>query len=163
MISLAKEQVMSEVCLLEKFHEQAYAAMDKAMLASQATQAQALQSLHDQEVCSLMKRLETQNKEDMAILGKKHKDKNELARIKRELQQRLIDQAVCERQRFSSLLEKRKSELESRHEDARLKLQEDKILHLSVKRREIEEKVQRIEREFSSSPAGGGRPPPASS
>lgn len=142
---------MSEVCLLEKFHEQAYAAMDKAMMASQSAQMQSLQALHDQDVSTLMKRLETQNKEDMAILGKKHKDKNELARIKRELQQRLIDQAVCERQRFSSLLEKRKSELESRHEEARLKLQEDKILHLSVKRREIEEKMQRIEREFAAS------------
>ena len=159
-MSLAKEQVMSELCLLEKYLDQAYAVMDKAMAASQAAQAQALQALHDQDVASLMKRLETKNKEDMAVLCKKHKDKNELARIKRELQQRLIDQAVSERQRFSSLLEKRRTELESRHEDARLKLQEDKVLLLNAKRRGIEDKLQRLERELSSS---SPQPPPPSS
>lgn len=51
------------------------------------------------EVAELMKRLETSTKDDMKLLIKKHKDKNELDRIKRELQQKMIGEAVAERQK----------------------------------------------------------------
>ncbi|GFX64229.1 phosphoinositide phospholipase C [Trichonephila clavipes] len=85
-----------------------------------------LKSLHDREVAELMKRLEAQNKEEMKDLSKKHKDKNELARIKRESHQRLIDQAVAERQRFSSLLDKRKGELERQHLEIKKQLEEER-------------------------------------
>lgn len=123
------------------------------MQLSQSAQLQTLQSLHDQEVSSLMKRLDTQTKEDLASLSKKHKDKNELARIKRELQQRLIDQAVCERQRFSTLLEKRKAELESRHEEVRQKFEEEKVKELEKRKREYLEKCDKLMREFEANPS----------
>lgn len=51
-----------------------------------------------------MKRLETSTKDDMKLLIKKHKDKNELDRIKRELQQKMIGEAVTERQKVVPML-----------------------------------------------------------
>ena len=51
------------------------------------------------EAANLMKRLEASSKEEMKLLIKKHKDKNELDRIKRELQQKMIGEAVAERQK----------------------------------------------------------------
>lgn len=122
------------------------------MQASQAAQNASLQSLHDQEVSTLMKRLEGQNKEDLTSLSKKHKDKNELARIKRELQQRLIDQAVTERQRFNVLLDKRKTELEARHEEVRLKLEGEKAKALEIKRRQQNDKLEKLQKEFDMNP-----------
>ncbi|RWS30766.1 1-phosphatidylinositol 4:5-bisphosphate phosphodiesterase classes I and II-like protein, partial [Leptotrombidium deliense] len=151
--AFAKEQLKGEADLYEKYHEQVYGALEKAMHASQSGQQQHLQSLHDQEVSALMKRLETQTKEDLVNLGKKHKDKNELARIKRELQQRLIDQAVTERQRFSSLLEKRKAELESRHEEVRLQFEEEKVKELEKRRKLLEDKYEQLSKEFESNPS----------
>ncbi len=127
-------------------------AIEKAMHLSQSAQIQYLQGLHDQEVSSLMKRLESQTKDEFTNLSKKHKDKNELARIKRELQQKLIEQAVSERQRFSSLLEKRRTELEARHEEVKKKFEEEKILILERRRKEYEEKCQTLIMQFESNP-----------
>ena len=134
--------------MFDKYHEAYYNALSKAMSISQNSQWSYLQSLHDQEVASLMKRLESQNKEDLNTLGKKHKDKNELARIKRELQQRLIDTAVAERQRFSCLLEKRQSELQYKFEEEKVKLLQEKEKTSAIKRREYEAKLKRIPEEI---------------
>jgi len=120
---------------------------------SQSAQLQHLQGLHDQEVSTLMKRLEAQTKDEFTSLSKKHKDKNELARIKRELQQKLIEQAVSERQRFSCLLEKRKTELEARHEEVKKKFEEEKHWILDRKKKEYEEKCQTLIKQFESNPA----------
>ncbi|GIX88487.1 phosphoinositide phospholipase C [Caerostris extrusa] len=111
LMSITREMYKAELELYDRYQEPLYSAIEKSLQISQTAQMEHLKSLHDREVAELMKRLEVQNKEEMKDLSKKHKDKNELARIKRESHQRLIEQAVAERQRFSSLLEKRKSEL----------------------------------------------------
>ena len=100
-----------------------------------------------------MKRLEAQTKDELTNLSKKHKDKNELARIKRELQQKLIEQAVSERQRFSSLLDKRKSELEARHEEVRKKFEEEKHLIIERKRSEYEDRCQNLVKQLEANPS----------
>ena len=120
-------------------------ALQKAMDESQRTQCQVLYTLHDKEVASLMKRLELQNKEELVALSKTHKDKNELARIKRELQQRLIDQAVIERHRFKSLLDKRQLELKEKHQEVQRKMDEEKIKIREQKVKDIEEKCHNLE------------------
>lgn len=130
-----------------------YAALEKTMQVSQSAQLASLQSMHDQEVSTLMKRLEAQNKEDLTSLGKKHKDKNELARIKRELQQRLIDQAVAERTRFTVLLNKRKEELEARHQEVRLKLEEEKEEEIDKRRHDLAGRLQALQSDFDDNPA----------
>ena len=51
------------------------------------------------QVADLKKRLDAQNREEMKMLAKKHKDKAELNRIKREAQTKHIQMAVQERQK----------------------------------------------------------------
>lgn len=116
---------------------------------SQNQQKQYLNSLHDKEVQSLMKRLDGQNKEELTVLSKSHKDKNELARIKRELQQKLIDQAVQERQRLQLLLDKRKIELLEKHKKQERKLQEEKKHLLDEKQQECEQKSEHMKQKFN--------------
>ena len=111
-----------------------------------------LNALHDKEVASLMKRLENQNKEELLAIGKAHKDKNEMARIKRELQQKLIDQAVVERQRFKSLLDKRLMELTNQHEEVKKKVDEEKSAWLARKRKECEERCEQLRKSYQHDP-----------
>ena len=51
------------------------------------------------QVADLKKKLDAQNREEMKALAKKHKDKAELNRIKREAQTKHIQMAVQERQK----------------------------------------------------------------
>ena len=44
------------------------------------SQLKCLDEIHDKEVGELKKKLDLQNREEMKLLAKKHKDKNELAR-----------------------------------------------------------------------------------
>ncbi|XP_022247290.1 1-phosphatidylinositol 4,5-bisphosphate phosphodiesterase classes I and II-like, partial [Limulus polyphemus] len=151
-LSLIKDQFRAEMDLQKKYHEPLYLAIEKATQLSQAEQLQMLQNLHDREVSDLMKRLETQNREEIRNLGKSHKDKNELARMKRELQQKLIEQAVGERQRFNSLLKKRKTALEKEHEEVRKKVEEEKS-HAQMKLQEMfEKKCVALQHEFDENP-----------
>lgn len=120
------------------------------MQESQKAKEQNLQSLHDREVDLLMKRLESQKKEEVLSLSKTHKDKNELSRIKRELEQKLIDQAVYGRQRLQTVLEKRKAELADSQSVVKLKLEEEKKTMVDTKNQEISKKCQRIKQHYSS-------------
>ncbi|KFM68445.1 1-phosphatidylinositol-4,5-bisphosphate phosphodiesterase classes I and II, partial [Stegodyphus mimosarum] len=144
LICITKELYKAELELYERYQEPLYSAIEKSMASSQAAQMDHLKSLHDREVAELMKRLEIQNKEEMKDLSKKHKDKNELARIKRESHQRLIDQAVAERQRFSSLLDKRKSELESQHMEIRKQFEEERSLARERLQQEFQAKISKL-------------------
>ena len=53
------------------------------------------------QVADLKKKLDAQNREEMKMLAKMHKDKAELNRIKREAQTKHIQMAVQERQKAS--------------------------------------------------------------
>lgn len=118
------------------------------MTDSQAAQVQYLNTLHDKDCNTLMKRIDIHNKEELNSLNKLYKDKNELNRIKRELQQRLIDQGVGERQRFRSLLDKRMVDLVERHNEARASLEAEKLAMLERKREECEQKCARLQQEY---------------
>ncbi|XP_064483951.1 1-phosphatidylinositol 4,5-bisphosphate phosphodiesterase classes I and II-like isoform X1 [Ornithodoros turicata] len=153
MLNITKEQYRAEMDIQHKYIDSLFGALEKSMQASQAAQMQQLQDLHDREVSELMKRLETQTKEEMRSLNKKHKDKNELDRIKRELHQKMIGEAVAERQRISSLLEKKKSELERQHEEVRKSLEEDKQQASLKHQKEYEEKCGQLAASLNENPA----------
>ncbi|XP_022256644.1 1-phosphatidylinositol 4,5-bisphosphate phosphodiesterase classes I and II-like [Limulus polyphemus] len=131
-----------------KYHNPFYNAIEKAMNISQNSQLQYLQTLHDREVSELMKKLEAQTRDEIRNLGKQHKDKNELSRIKRELQQKLIEQAVTERQRFSISLEKKRALLQKEHEEVKKKLEEERKNAYERIEKEYEEKSAKLEEEY---------------
>ncbi|XP_015930069.1 1-phosphatidylinositol 4,5-bisphosphate phosphodiesterase classes I and II isoform X2 [Parasteatoda tepidariorum] len=148
MLALTKEHLYSEMEIHCKYQEPLYTAMNKVLQLSQSSQVQLLHSLHDREVSELMKRLDAQTKEEMKNLSKKHKDKNELSRIKRELNQKLIDTAVAERQRFSSLLEKKLGELTRQHTNIKNTFEDERKNAQERLRLEYEEKCNKMAKEF---------------
>lgn len=66
--------------LQNRHHEQIYDILKKLMETNHATHAKALEEIHDKEVTELKKRMDYQSREHMKVLGKKHKDKQELLR-----------------------------------------------------------------------------------
>lgn len=153
MMNITKEQYKAEMDIQHKYLDSLFNAMEKTMQGSQAAQMQQLQDLHDKEVSELMKRLEAQTKEEMRSLNKKHKDKNELDRIKRELHQKMIGEAVSERQRISGLLDKKKAELEKQHEDVKKSLEEEKSQAIVKQQQEYELKCSQLSSSLSDNPA----------
>lgn len=115
------------------------------MVHSQNEQLERLQSLHDSEVQMLMGRLNCQSKESIANFASAHKDKNEFARVKRELQQRLIDLAVSERQRFELLLERRRTELIAKQEQIKNDLSQFKETHYQERQAEYLSRLQQFQ------------------
>lgn len=150
MMSLILKQYKEEKELLERYYDKYYAALEASMQASQVIQNGYLQSLHDKEVASVKKKVEAQIKCDLENLGKKYKDKNEFSRIKRELQQRLVDQAVKERQRLGNLLEQRKNELQSRHDDIRKELEKDRFECKEKLKNDYQIKCDKLSSEFQA-------------
>ncbi|XP_054718756.1 LOW QUALITY PROTEIN: 1-phosphatidylinositol 4,5-bisphosphate phosphodiesterase classes I and II-like [Uloborus diversus] len=150
MFALTKEHFHSEMEIYSKYQEPLYSAIDKAMQLSQTAQLDRLQSLHDREVSELMKRLDSQTKEELRkmVISKKYKDKNELSRIKRELHQKLIDTAVAERQRFSSLLEKKLAELSRQHSNVKNSFEDERSNAQTRLKAEYEEKCAKLAKEF---------------
>lgn len=153
MLAINKEQFRIEMELNKKYNDTMYTAIDKAMQISQKAQLDYLKGLHDREVGELMKRLEIQTKEEMKTLSKKHTDKNELSRIKRELHQKLIEQAVTERQRINSILDKKIGDLERQHLDIQKKVEEEKSQTEVKLQQEFEEKCIKAAKEFDSNPS----------
>ncbi|XP_067142019.1 1-phosphatidylinositol 4,5-bisphosphate phosphodiesterase classes I and II-like isoform X3 [Centruroides vittatus] len=151
-LSLKKELYKAELELQEKYHEPLYSAIEKAMQLSQAAQFEQLQNLHDKVVNDLKKRMENQTKEQMLTLSRKHKDKNELARVKRELHQKLIEQGVSERQKLTDLLNKGKLELEKQHEEVKRSFDEDKIKAYAKLQEDFEQRCLQLTREYEKSP-----------
>lgn len=151
-LSLKKDLYKAELELQEKYHEPLYNAIEKAMQLSQAAQFEQLQTLHDKVVNDLKKRMETQTKDQMLNLSRRHKDKNELARMKRELHQKLIEQGVAERQRLTDLLEKSQIELEKQHEEIRKLFEEEKIKAYEKLQEDFEERCSELAKEYEKSP-----------
>ncbi|XP_022668892.1 1-phosphatidylinositol 4,5-bisphosphate phosphodiesterase classes I and II-like isoform X3 [Varroa destructor] len=151
--AILREQYKTEMQIQQKYSDAVFSAMEKAMLLSQTQQNQQLQDLHDKEVAELMKRLETSTKDDMKLLIKKHKDKNELDRIKRELQQKMIGEAVTERQKMSCILEKKKKELEKQHEEVRRRLEEERSQATVQYQRQYNDKCSLLDAQLAKNPA----------
>ena len=76
-----------------------YEEMELALRNTSTTQLRKLGSIYENELTVLRKLQDDSRKQDMRDTAKKHKDKQELARVKRELGQKHINSAVMERQK----------------------------------------------------------------
>lgn len=79
-MELCKAHAKAELDLHLKYHPMLYDTLESLANNSKETQLKVLDNIHEKEVTDLKKKLDTQNREEMKNLAKKHKDKNELAR-----------------------------------------------------------------------------------
>uniref|UniRef100_T1J5Z0 1-phosphatidylinositol 4,5-bisphosphate phosphodiesterase n=1 Tax=Strigamia maritima TaxID=126957 RepID=T1J5Z0_STRMM len=151
LISLFRDLHKAELELREKYHEPLHNAYEKAMLASQASQMKELQVLQENEKTELMKRLDTVRADEIKTLKKFPRDKNELARMRREIRQRHIDQAVNEISKLNEIFKKKQKDLEAQHELIRLKLEEEKTKAFDKLQRDYESQCDQVAEECTIS------------
>ncbi|CAH1262319.1 PLCB3 [Branchiostoma lanceolatum] len=116
-LSTWKEHCLQEKELKLKHMGLMYVTLHQQMSNSQQTQMGKVKEIHDKEVKDLKQRLDQQRKEEERALAKRCKDRNELARLKRETQQKHIQVAVQHRQQLDEIHSNRTEELQKNHKE----------------------------------------------
>lgn len=126
LLSACREHVNQERDIREKYMESIFATVEKLMKASQAHQIKVLRAVQERETADMMRKLQATRREEVKALSKVHKDKDEMVRIKREVDSAMVEKGVRERERLTSLYERKRGDLERQHEQVRQSLEDEK-------------------------------------
>lgn len=150
LLAANREFVAQEKELREKYHEIIYGIAEKVMRTSQANQFKSLKTQLDRETSDLMRRLQADRREEVKALAKKHRDRDELVRVKREVASAVVDRGVTERERLGQTFELRKDELTRQHEAVKNALLEHKAKAKAAMVKEFEMRLTRAETDHIS-------------
>ncbi|XP_070179515.1 1-phosphatidylinositol 4,5-bisphosphate phosphodiesterase classes I and II-like [Littorina saxatilis] len=150
MMGMSKDHFQVELEVYKRHHNAIYDALYEVMTANHNCHKKALDEIHDRDVVELKKAMDPQIREHMKQLAKKHKDKQELSRIKREAQQKHVGAVVTERQRLIDLLDKRKGDLQEKLDEVRKEAEKEKEEFLKRYQKEYEEHLQKLEEVFEA-------------
>ncbi|XP_076463725.1 1-phosphatidylinositol 4,5-bisphosphate phosphodiesterase beta-1-like [Babylonia areolata] len=148
MMALNRDHLQAQLDVHKRHHSALYDALFEAMAASQAAHRKRLDETHAHDVLELKKKRDPQIREHMKLLARKHTDKHELSRIKREEQQKHVDAVVTERQELNDLLDKRKGELQSKLDEVRKEAEKDKDQYLKHHMEDFQQKCQQLQEQF---------------
>lgn len=93
---------------------------------SQDRQVQHLKKLMEKETSEVMRQLQHSRKSEVKQLQVVHKDKDELERMKREVDSTLVEKGVAERVRLTASYERRRDDLNKQHDSVRSSLNDQK-------------------------------------
>lgn len=119
LLAVNRDFVTQEKELREKYHETIFSTAEKIMQSSQENQTKALKGQFDMEIAELMRRLEADRRDQVKALAKKHRDRDELVRVKREVASNVVDRGVLEREKLDQAFQHRLADLEKQHEAVR--------------------------------------------
>lgn len=84
----------------------------------------ALQALLEKETSDVMRKLQVDRRNEVKALTQKHRDRDELVRMKREVASSLVERGVTERLRLAQAFEKRREDLQRQHDLVKTTLQD---------------------------------------
>lgn len=103
-----------------------FAIAEDLLRKSQERQMQQLKKLMEKETGEVMRQLQHSRKSEVKQLALVHKDKDELERMKREVDSTLVEKGVAERVRLTASYERRGIELQKQHDTVRTTLNDQK-------------------------------------
>lgn len=150
LLSACREFASSYREIQEKYHESIYNAAEKQLRNSQASQMKRLkvsewvggivrngcapfifiavssyrQTLLEKETSDVMRKLQVDRRNEVKALTQKHRDRDELVRMKREVASSLVGRGVTERLRLAQAFEKRREDLQRQHDLVKTTLQD---------------------------------------
>ncbi|CAO1358814.1 unnamed protein product [Diamesa hyperborea] len=138
LLNICREHASTYRELLEKYHENIYIIADDLLKKSQDRQMQQLRKLLEKETSDVMRHLQLSRKNEVKQLALVHKDKDELERMKREVDSTLVEKGVAERVRLTATYEKRRDDLQKQHECVRTHLLDQRTMIKSLMEKDNE-------------------------
>ncbi|XP_062547910.1 1-phosphatidylinositol 4,5-bisphosphate phosphodiesterase classes I and II isoform X1 [Armigeres subalbatus] len=116
MKQICRDHASSYQEVLEKYHEVIYNLAEDLLKQSQENQMKLLKAQHERETSEVMRQLQLSRKNEVKQLAQVHKDKDELERMKREVDSTLVEKGVAERVRLSAMYTRKQDELQRQHD-----------------------------------------------
>nr|XP_023015853.1 1-phosphatidylinositol 4,5-bisphosphate phosphodiesterase classes I and II [Leptinotarsa decemlineata] len=149
LLAMNKEFVTQEKELREKYHEVIFNTAEKVMKTSQSSQVKTLKEQFEKETSELMRKLQADHREEVKALAKKHRNREQFTRVKREAVTAVVGRGVSEREKLGQLFENRKEELLRQHEHIKELLLEQRDKAKTALCKEFETRLARVEGESS--------------
>lgn len=124
LLTVCREFANSYREIQEKYHESIYNVAEKYLRSSQASQMKRLKTLLEKETSDVMQKLQVDRRNEVKALTQRHKDRDELVRMKREVASSLVERGVSERLRLAQAFEKRRENLQRQHDLVKATLQD---------------------------------------
>ncbi|RZC39107.1 1-phosphatidylinositol 4,5-bisphosphate phosphodiesterase classes I and II, partial [Asbolus verrucosus] len=116
LLSVNREFVAQEKELREKYHDVIYNTAEKVMKISQNNQLKTLKDQFERETTDLMRKLQADHREEVKALAKKHRNREQFTRVKREAVTAVVGRGVSEREKLGQIFESRREDLQRQHE-----------------------------------------------
>lgn len=155
MLALCQEQLRLELDAELSAVPLQRAKLEQLVSASRENHLARLSKIYEKEVAELKKRIDSQNWEEMKTLAKRHKDKNELARVRREAMQKYINLAVQERQKLKDIHERCTADVQSVYSSLAEQVVNSHTQMEDQLRRSFEEKWRSAVDQYSASVCNG--------
>ncbi|KAJ8986065.1 hypothetical protein NQ317_003359, partial [Molorchus minor] len=117
--------------------------------ASQTNQLKTLKDQFEKETSELMRKLQADHREEVKALAKKHRNREQFTRVKREAVTAVVGRGVSEREKLGQLFENRREELQRQHEVVKDLLFEQRDKAKAALGKEFDTRLARVEGETS--------------
>ncbi|XP_071802145.1 1-phosphatidylinositol 4,5-bisphosphate phosphodiesterase beta-3-like isoform X9 [Asterias amurensis] len=158
LIELYRKHYTNEKDLKKEHAEILYELQMELMVAVHEKQLTKLDGQHKKEEVELRKRLDEKNVEDLKQMSKRRGDKQELHRLRREAQQKYIQQAVASRQTLHEIQEKKREELENQMKDLQEELAAEEDSHVAALESEYDSKCKQLMRDLKANQSSSETP-----
>ncbi|XP_061173851.1 1-phosphatidylinositol 4,5-bisphosphate phosphodiesterase beta-1-like isoform X2 [Saccostrea echinata] len=147
-VAMCKDHFQAEMDVMLKHHDAVYDALKVIMDLNHREHEKRLTAVYEMEVEEHRRKMEEHSKKEMKALSKMYKDKNELARIKREAQNKHIDEVVQERAKHKDLLDKKREELKQELGSIQQEFDREREMVPKEYRSAFEEKCRKLTDQF---------------
>nr|XP_006815619.1 PREDICTED: 1-phosphatidylinositol 4,5-bisphosphate phosphodiesterase classes I and II-like [Saccoglossus kowalevskii] len=147
LIDMYKEHYNLEQQMRKKHMQAKNELLRNIMVNTHDNQLKDMDKFHKREESELQKRMFVQNREEMKTLNKRIKNKQEMQRLKREFQQKHINQAVTARKTLTEFQERKRKQLERAMKNVQEKLTEEENKSLQDIQDQFKRRNANLERE----------------
>ncbi|XP_055591839.1 1-phosphatidylinositol 4,5-bisphosphate phosphodiesterase classes I and II isoform X2 [Uranotaenia lowii] len=135
---LCRDHASSYREVLEKYHEIIYNLAEDLLRQSQEAQMKQMKVQLERETSEVMRQLQLSRKNEVKQLAQVHKDKDELERMKREVDSTLVEKGVAERVRLTATFERKRDDLQRQHDQVKHGLEEHRAKAKAMLEKEAE-------------------------
>uniref|UniRef100_A0AAG5DUH0 1-phosphatidylinositol 4,5-bisphosphate phosphodiesterase n=1 Tax=Anopheles atroparvus TaxID=41427 RepID=A0AAG5DUH0_ANOAO len=135
---ICRDHASSYRDVLEKYHDIIYTLAEDLLRQSQEAQMKQMKTQQERETSEVMRQLQLSRKSEVKQLAMVHKDKDELERMKREVDSTLVEKGVTERVRLTATYERKRDELQRQHDAVKQGLEDHKAKARSMLEKEAE-------------------------